>query len=105
MTKRRPPPYVLDALGRLARLGERRLSLAQFEMLMGVQWPRQIIQRTIIAMQRRGWITVHSGVMVVTDDGHAAATQGVGVVKPKKYLADAGMRQRVRATRMPRGLF
>jgi ABC-type phosphate transport system auxiliary subunit len=104
--KRRPPPYVLDALACLARSGERRLPTSRFEMmLIGVQWPRQTIQRTILALERRGWINVYGGIIVLTDEGHAAATQGIGVVQPKKREPGAGMRQRVRSTRMPRGLF
>ena len=75
--KRRPPPYVLDALAHLARSGERRMPTARFEMMLtGVEWPRQTIQRTILALERRGWINIYGGMMVVTDDGHAAAPVG-----------------------------
>ncbi len=103
--KRRPPPYVIDALARLAEAGERRLPLARFEMMMGGGWTREITLRAVHSMERRGWIVLKTGTIHITDDGHAATTKGVGVVPPKKRALTWGTRHRVASTRMPRGLF
>ena len=103
-SKRRPPHYVIEALACLKEAGARRLTLFQFERLLGDRWSRPLIQRTIKAMERRGWIVLVGVTVVVTDDG-AEAINGVGGAKPKKFEPTTGMRQRVRSTRMPPGLF
>jgi hypothetical protein len=102
---RRPPLYVTDALSHLAVATDRRLPQSLFEMLMGKGWSREIALRAIQALERRGWIVLHSGVIHITDTGHAAATAGIGVAKTRKRIPNAGTLNRAAATRMPRGLF
>jgi hypothetical protein len=95
----------MDALAYLADTGERRLPLQSFEMMMGTAWSRAITGRAVHSMARRGWIVLSSGMIVFTDEGHAAATKGIGVARAKKLDVRAGTRNRAIATRMPSGLF
>ena len=96
---------MLDALAYLVETGERRLALRSFEMMMGAVWSRSITARAVQSMARRGWIELGNGIIVFTDEGHAAATSGVGVARARKLDARAGTRHRAASTRMPRGLF
>jgi hypothetical protein len=104
VTRRRPPLYVVDALTHLAVAGDRRLARSQFEMLMGRTWSRAIAVRALDAMLRRGWIILQSGMIHVPDAGQDAARNGISfTTSAKRQMGKA--RNRVAATRMPRGLF
>lgn len=102
---KRPPLYVMDALNYLEESGQRRLTLRRFESMMWNAWSRAITLRAIQSLQRRGWIVLTSGMIDFTDDGHAAATKGIGVPLRKKLDVRAGTKNRVTSTRMPPGLF
>ena len=76
MPPRLTAPALL-ALDLIARSTIRRMPVAEFELRMhqrGCKTPA--MQQAMATLERRGWATRQSGMLEITDAGHAAALQG-----------------------------
>jgi hypothetical protein len=102
MPKRQMPAPLIGLLEVIAEHQTRRISLKELELRMHQRgFDSMMYAHAIGALERRGWASRFSGHLELTDWGYEAAMHGA---KPRP-LQRTVMSNRVKQTRMPRGMF